>query len=473
LLTIIGKAAFGSPWPLCGTYRRQRILSVSRAELKHLCTDFVHRFCLNDAPAQDEALRRCRPTAPGRRHAMDKVSLDGRLVCVVDDDAIYRQYLSALLVSKKLDVVEASDGGELIDILKNRSIDCIVLDYVLASESGLTLHEHLRGQFRKPPPVVMLTADENQRTVIKAFRTGVSDYVLKRGLRPDELTSAICNAISRRRQEDAAEEDLVRLRRLSALDDVTGLYRREAVEERLQRTAKAASRRKGQYAVLVMALNEFETIETQFGHLIGDRLLRSAATRLKSEIRDTDICGRWDADSFICVIELNADRQAVDQFKIKLEQALSFELRLDAMSSQISASLGAAIYPLDGSTPGAIVAVAERNMAAVRAEKTPQHQNAGNGCDSVGEAPAVGRQEDRRKERRHRILKRGQIVINEMHSVIDCTIRDLTANGARLRIDSHFAAPEQFDLVILGAEASKRVRVRWQRGKELGVQFIG
>jgi diguanylate cyclase (GGDEF)-like protein len=412
---------------------------------------------------------------------MDKISLDGRLVCVVDDDAIYRQYLSTILASKKLDVIEASDGGELIDILKNRSIDCIVLDYVLATESGLTLHEHLREQFRKPPPVVMLTADESQRTVIKAFRTGVSDYVLKRGLKPDELSAAICNAISRRQQEDAADEDVVRLRRLSTLDDVTGLYRREAVEERLQRIAKAALRRKGQYAVVTMALNEFESIETQLGPWLGDRVLRSAAARLQKEIRDTDICGRWGADSFICVIEADADRQAVDRFAARLQQALTFELRLDAISCQVSASLGAAVYPLDADTPSTVLAFAERAMATAKADRaTPacasgsgvQRDSARAAADPERDAAVIGRQTDRRRERRHRILKRGQIVINELHSVIDCTIRDLTPEGARLRFDGHFAAPEQFDLLILGSGATKRARLRWQRGKELGVQFI-
>src|SRR5580698_8322891 len=168
---------------------------------------------------------------------MDKISLDGRVVCVVDDDALYRQYLSALLVDKKLDVIEVADGGGLIDVLTHRTIDCILLDYVLADESGLTLHEHLRGRFRKPPPVIMLTSGASQRTVIKAFRNGINDYVLKRGLRPEELFGAIGNAIARRRQEDCAEEDLSRLKQQSIVDDVTGLFRRKAVEDRLERAS--------------------------------------------------------------------------------------------------------------------------------------------------------------------------------------------------------------------------------------------
>jgi diguanylate cyclase (GGDEF)-like protein len=413
---------------------------------------------------------------------MDKISLDGRVVCVVDDDALYRQYLSALLVDKKLDVIEVADGGGLIDVLTHRTIDCILLDYVLADESGLTLHEHLRGRFRKPPPVIMLTSDASQRTVIKAFRNGINDYVLKRGLRPEELFGAIGNAIARRRQEDCAEEDLSRLKQQSIVDDVTGLFRRKAVEDRLERASRAAARRKGQYAVVVIALNELESMEAQFGHLIADRVLRAAASRLQKEIRETDVCGMWGADSFIYLIEANPDRRAVERLKARLEQALSFDLNLDAVSCRITASVGAAIWPTDGKDLAAIVAVAESATATTKASGTPlvsgamvaaSCQGGRQDLETEGDLALVARQEDRRKERRQRVLKRGQIVINGQHSVVDCTIRDLARDGARLRLEGHFTAPEQFDLMILGSGVTRRVSLRWQRGRELGVQFVG
>jgi two-component system cell cycle response regulator len=407
---------------------------------------------------------------------MDKIALGGRVVCVVDDDAIYREYLAALLAESKLNVMQAADGHELTRILEQKSVDCIVLDYVLAAETGLSLHQQLRERFRKLPPVVMLTADENQRTAIKAFRIGVSDYVLKRGLKAPELLSSIGNAIARREQEDAVEQDLERLRRQSAVDDVTGVYRRETLEERLERASKSASRRNGQYAVVMIALNENEAIETQFGYAVVDRALRSVAQRLQKEMRSTDVCGRWSADTFIYLVDANTDRQSIDLLAARIEQALSFELRLDTLSCQISVSLGTAVYPMDGANPETIVAVAEAAMAATRMQRAPASPRVDaspESADQVAGLQTAVRQEDRRKERRQRVLKRGQIVLNEMHSVVDCTIRDLTAEGARLRVEGHFTAPGHFDLMILGSGDLRHAHLRWQKGKELGVAFTG
>ena len=73
---------------------------------------------------------------------------------------------------------------------------------------------------------------------------------------------------------------------------------------------------------------------------------------------------------------------------------------------------------------------------------------------------------------RQRVLKRGQIVIANLCSAIDCTIRDISPKGARLRIAGHFMAPEEFELVMLGTQERKRVQTRWQSGKEIGALFI-
>lgn len=413
---------------------------------------------------------------------MEKISLDGRVVCVVDDDDIYRQYLLAMLTQKKLNVVEASGSDELIELLGRRSVDCIVLDYSLGSESGLAVNDELRGRFRKPPPVVMLTANEGQRTIIKAFRNGVSDYVLKRELRPDELLNAIQNAIERRQKEDAREEDLSRLRRHAMMDEVTGLHSRASVEERLERAAKGASRRQGQFGIVMLALNELGTVESQFGYVVRDRVLRAAASRLQLQARETDLCGRYGDDSFICLVDVDIDPPSLDRLAERLAESLSFELNLDVMSCRFSASVAAALYPADGTDAESVIRAAEQALAVVRAQNAPparlgdMSRQPSDPVDDAATAQDYGtieRQGDRRRERRHRTLKRGQIVIKELHSVVDCTIRDMSAEGARLRVESHFFAPELFDLLILGSGKLRRVRVRWQNGRELGVQFTG
>jgi diguanylate cyclase (GGDEF)-like protein len=320
--------------------------------------------------------------------------------------------------------------------------------------------------------VIMLTSDQDQRTIIKAFRNGVSDYVLKRGLRPEELLAVIQSVLAKRAQEDAAAQDIDRLRRQSSFDDETGMYRRSAVDEKLASIGTSAAHGDGHYAVVLVALNEFESIERRFGHVMAGRVLRAFGARLQAEARATDILGRFASDTFICAIDTMKNPQAVDEIAARFDKALVFEAVLDRVTFHLSASVGFAVYPSDGADPRCLVESAERALASAK-ERVAVPAAATNGSEPHGnrEADAV-EQEERRTQRRHRVLKPGKIIINGLNSVVDCTMRDVTRHGARLRVDGHFFAPEQFDLLIVGSGAAKRVRLRWQNGKELGVQFL-
>ena len=77
-----------------------------------------------------------------------------------------------------------------------------------------------------------------------------------------------------------------------------------------------------------------------------------------------------------------------------------------------------------------------------------------------------------RAEHRSRTLKRGQVRIDGGKSLIDCTIRDLTETGAKLRFDDAFPLPPQFELFIVDAKAVWPARNAWQKGTEAGVEFF-
>jgi diguanylate cyclase (GGDEF)-like protein len=415
------------------------------------------------------------------------IPLEGKIICVVDDDDLYRQYLATLLKSNALQVVEARNGDELLRVLGERPVDCILLDYSLEHESGLTVYDAVRERMAKAPPVVMLTANENERTIIKAFRTGVSDYVMKRGMRPAELLQAIGETMARQSDQDQREEEMRRLRRQATFDGVTGLHTAQSLEERLERATMAAARRGGRYAVILAALNEFTFIDAKFGQVVGDRMLRLFATRLQQEVRASDICGRKGVDSVLCLIEGDPGEELVARTIARFRQVLTFEVNQDAAVLALTPSIGSATYPENGRTPEEVVAAAEAVAAKERAAWAPstieivpaprrdpatgagEEQVAAAGADAV--APAAGGAE-RRRERRHRVLKRGQIVVHELHSTIDCMIRDVSSAGARLRVNGYFAAPSRFDLRFIETGQIRPVRLRWQRGNELGVEFL-
>ncbi|NJO36077.1 MAG: PilZ domain-containing protein [Rhodospirillales bacterium] len=74
---------------------------------------------------------------------------------------------------------------------------------------------------------------------------------------------------------------------------------------------------------------------------------------------------------------------------------------------------------------------------------------------------------------RRRVLKAGVVAYNDRHVSLPCTVRDVSATGARVRVDGSVSAPDTFELIIDidGFEAS--CQVVWRKGNEIGVRFLG
>ena len=80
--------------------------------------------------------------------------------------------------------------------------------------------------------------------------------------------------------------------------------------------------------------------------------------------------------------------------------------------------------------------------------------------------------QERRKEPRQRVLKAGKVICNDRSCVFDCRITDLTAGGARLKIENPWLVPNRFDFVDTASAKTKRpARVIWREVMEFGISF--
>lgn len=78
---------------------------------------------------------------------------------------------------------------------------------------------------------------------------------------------------------------------------------------------------------------------------------------------------------------------------------------------------------------------------------------------------------EHRSSVRHRVLKRGVIVINSGRSTINCTLRNISKGGAKLQFDSLLGVPDTFDIIT--AEILRQTcKVAWRGGAEVGVAFV-
>ncbi|WP_068312429.1 PilZ domain-containing protein [Polycladidibacter hongkongensis] len=80
---------------------------------------------------------------------------------------------------------------------------------------------------------------------------------------------------------------------------------------------------------------------------------------------------------------------------------------------------------------------------------------------------------ERRQSQRKRTLKEGRIVFGDNSVVYDCIVRDLSAIGAKLKMESTQGIPEEFQLFLVHTRQKVKVETRWRTANELGVEFIG
>lgn len=402
------------------------------------------------------------------------VVLDGRQVCLVDDDELYRAHVGLLLARKNLSVIEAGDTNTLQTILDRRMPDCILLDYDLVSENGLFAVERLRQRYPALAPIVMVSADDTQRTTVRAFRAGIADYVVKRGLTIEELTTAVRRAIALRIRDEARDREIERLRRNAAFDERTGLLTRAALEERLALLDEAAHRLRRSYGLVALRVARIDEARDRFGVVAADRILRAFGQKLRDLVRSTDLCGVWDRGTFLYVVDAVSSPLSFAAVEKRLIAQATVEIDLTSAHLSLGVVSAAAFHPDDGDRPATLRAGLEARLEAQA--RTVEESAAGSAdwvrmAESAAEATA-GAPTERRREPRLRTLKQGRIYLNGLQSTIDCTVRNLSAGGAGLRLMGPTAIPEFFRLRISENGMIRKVRKCWHLNNDLGVEFL-
>jgi diguanylate cyclase (GGDEF)-like protein/PAS domain S-box-containing protein len=133
-------------------------------------------------------------------------------------------------------------------------------------------------------------------------------------------------------------------------DFLTGLANRMLVEDRLESALARASRFKQQFALLVIDLDGFKLINDVHGHAAGDQMLKHIASQLKKTLRGVDTIGRMGGDEFVVLVEDHREIDSILNISEKLLQAMQSPLYLGSEMLSVSASIGIALYPVNGET---------------------------------------------------------------------------------------------------------------------------
>ncbi len=79
--------------------------------------------------------------------------------------------------------------------------------------------------------------------------------------------------------------------------------------------------------------------------------------------------------------------------------------------------------------------------------------------------------DEQRRSQRQRVLKAEKISYGGGSIVIDCTIRNVSATGARLQVPTSVAIPDKFDFFETATGKARQARVMWRKGDVMGIRF--
>ncbi|MDR1036551.1 MAG: response regulator [Deltaproteobacteria bacterium] len=104
----------------------------------------------------------------------------GKSVLVVDDYQAVRKTIKELFAGMGLDVTEAVNGVEALEVLNGKQVDLIISDLVMAEMDGFELTETLKNNPKlRSIPVVILSTHADYKYIFKALRLGADDYLIK------------------------------------------------------------------------------------------------------------------------------------------------------------------------------------------------------------------------------------------------------------------------------------------------------
>ncbi|WP_376696246.1 bifunctional diguanylate cyclase/phosphodiesterase [Wenzhouxiangella sp. EGI_FJ10305] len=141
-----------------------------------------------------------------------------------------------------------------------------------------------------------------------------------------------------------------KMRQLAHYDAVTELPNRILALDRLDQLLKALQRSDEQVAVLFLDLDHFKKANDTLGHEVGDQLLREAAQRLLADVREQDTVARFGGDEFLIVAGGLPHATAALPVAEKLLQSFRDPFHIQGREFMLTASLGIAIAPEDGTT---------------------------------------------------------------------------------------------------------------------------
>jgi len=138
-------------------------------------------------------------------------------------------------------------------------------------------------------------------------------------------------------------------------DSLTDLPNRKLFNQYLNSALENTYRNNKKVSILIIGLDYFKDINNSLGHHIGDKLLKLASERLAKVLNENNVLARMGGDEFAILMHQTGEAKKACELAHKILEELRFPFSIDDHELYITASIGIAVYPDDGSDSSIIM----------------------------------------------------------------------------------------------------------------------
>jgi len=213
-------------------------------------------------------------------------------ILIVDDEADTAVFHANSLEAAGLETVTVTDPLDVMSQIVEFQPDVILMDVYMPGCTGLELARVIRQEEAfVGVPIVFLSRETDRMKQIAALGEGGDDFFTK-PVAPEQLVPAISARAQRGRT----------LRMFMEKDGLTGLFRHSRIIEQLEVAVRRADRQHGRLAVAMLDIDGFKEVNDEYGHLVGDQVLKALAYLLRQRLRMSDVLGRFGGDEYVVVL---------------------------------------------------------------------------------------------------------------------------------------------------------------------------
>jgi diguanylate cyclase (GGDEF)-like protein len=224
-------------------------------------------------------------------------------IMIVDDDEAIQELVNIYTLEQGFQTRSCASAEAALEEMRRSFCPIVITDVQMPGMGGLSLCRRLRhGKWPGYVYIIVMTGHDQQDGVIEALDAGADDY-LHKGSPPAELHARLRVAERIVTLEQRLRRTLESKAREAASDALTSLPNRRTFDRRLNAEFKRARRFAEPISVLLIDADHFKQVNDQYGHQVGDEVLRGLAITLRENLpREYDVIARIGGEEFATIL---------------------------------------------------------------------------------------------------------------------------------------------------------------------------